>query len=61
MERPVEKIIERPVYVDNIIEDIIEIPVENIVYNWVIQEVEEPEYIEEIVEKPVYIEKVIEK
>ena len=39
----------------------VEVPVENIIYNKIVTEVEEPEYIEEIVEKPVYIEKVIER
>ncbi len=52
---------ERPVYVDNIIEDVVEIPVENVIYNKIVTEVEEPEYIEEIVEKPVYFEKIIER
>lgn len=38
----------------------VEVPVENIIYNKVVTEVEEPVYEEEIIEKPVYIEKIVE-
>lgn len=34
---------------------------ENIIYNRVVTEVEEPVYEEEIIEKPVYIERIVEK
>jgi hypothetical protein len=57
----VERIVERPVYYDNIIERTVEVPVENIVYNKIITEVEEPVYEEEIIEKPVYIKKRVER
>lgn len=32
IERPVERIVEKPVYVDNIIEKVVNVPVEKVVY-----------------------------
>ena len=66
-EVPVEKLVEvkrevivdKPVYVDNVIERTVEI--DNPIYVDVEHIVERPVYTEKITEKPVYIEKVIEK
>ena len=54
-----DRIVERPVYIDNIIERIIDVPIEKIVEVPIEKIVEHP--VERLVEKPVYIDKIIER
>lgn len=51
---------ERPVYYDNIIEKVVEVPVEKVVYNRVETVVEEPEYLTNVIEKPVPVQRFVE-
>lgn len=54
-----ERIVERPVYVDNIIERVVDVPIERIIQVPVERIVEQP--IEHVIEKPVYIDNIIER
>ena len=55
----VQKVVERPVYIDNIIERVVDIPIEKIIEVPVERLVEKP--VEQIVEKAVYIDNIIER
>ena len=54
-----ERVVERPVYVDNVIEQVVQVPVERIVEHVVDKVVEVP--IERVVERPVYVDNIIHK
>lgn len=54
-----ERLVERPVYIDNIIQKVVDVPIERIIEVPVEKIVEKP--VEYVIEKPVYIDNIIEQ
>ena len=56
-----ERIVEKPVYVDNIIKKRVEVPVSKVVRKPVINYVEEIDYVDNIIKKRVPVERIVER